>query len=328
MKFALLALSVLAMSNAFGAEASIGAPDCLVINARPVPKESVTWSGPCKDGYADGVGTLTWFVDGKSTSSYEGSMVRGRADGDGYAQDANGTQYEGGMRHGQRHGKGTALTIDRSRYDGQWKDGKKDGSGTETFATGGRYEGQWKDGRFHGKGKATYIGGRVFEGEFQDGLPLGMSVLKSAMPTGGYRLKSDSAEGGKFRHTIVSGGPAPFDKSYAQMTAQEQQGVRSLLPMLHPDDAPPYPLKGMAALNKMLSEAHYEIQATGLLVAHVTVDGNGAATAVQVFKSPSPAMTAVITVLLLKEKFTPGLCAGTPCPMAIPFRIQFGAPST
>lgn len=38
---------------------------CRLNNPSPKPNETATWSGACRDGYADGHGTLAWFRDGK-----------------------------------------------------------------------------------------------------------------------------------------------------------------------------------------------------------------------------------------------------------------------
>lgn len=325
MRLALLAAALIYATPVLAAdvESPTDKPDCKVADATPSSKKTFTWSGSCKEGYADGAGTLAGIVDGKQVTTFEGSLVRGRMHGEAYLQLEDGTQYEGGLRNGKWHGKGTLVTISRTRYDGEWSDGKEHGAGAKSYSTGGRYEGQWKDGKFHGKGKASYIGGQVFEGEFQEGKPLGQPAPASVAASREHRLKSDSAEGGKFRHTLASGGPAPFNKSYAQMSEQERQGVHRLYPMLHPDDEPPYPARGTAALVAMVSEANYELRVKGLLFANVLVDASGVPTSVQVFKSPSPAMTAVMTILLLKEKFKPALCSGAPCPMAFPFHAQF-----
>lgn len=325
MKPAILVLALIHALPAFSAvpETTIGAADCKVLNPHPIAKESITWSGPCMDGYADGAGTLAWFADGKPGSRYEGTLVRGQRQGEGYSQLKDGTQYEGGFFQDRRHGKGIELAIDRSRYEGEWKEDYEDGVGTKTYATGGRYEGQWKDGLFHGKGKATYIGGQVYEGEFREGVRADQPAPLKGEKTPEYRLKSDTAEDGKFRSTLVRGGGIPFNKSYANMSPKEQQGVRSRYPMLHPDDEPPFPLKGIAGMNAMLSEAHQEILIAGILKAQILVDSNGVPTSVQVFKSPAPAMTTVATILLMREKFKPGLCAGKPCPMVFPFEVDF-----
>ena len=38
---------------------------CKVANTFPRPGETITWSGKCKEGFADGDGVLQWFLDGK-----------------------------------------------------------------------------------------------------------------------------------------------------------------------------------------------------------------------------------------------------------------------
>lgn len=37
---------------------------CLVFNPNPQPNETVTWSGGCVDGNAEGVGEIVWYADG------------------------------------------------------------------------------------------------------------------------------------------------------------------------------------------------------------------------------------------------------------------------
>src|SRR5262245_8366526 len=47
---------------------------CKVANTFPRPGETITWSGPCKNGYADGDGVMQWFLDGKEDDRYEGHV--------------------------------------------------------------------------------------------------------------------------------------------------------------------------------------------------------------------------------------------------------------
>ena len=68
---------------------------CKVWNPRPIPNESVTWSGECKDGYASGQGTLRWTVDGQLDAVYEGSYENGKRNGHGALTLANGRRIEG-----------------------------------------------------------------------------------------------------------------------------------------------------------------------------------------------------------------------------------------
>src|ERR1700730_13617830 len=46
-------------------------------------EDSVTWSGACKNNFADGYGTVVGFTSGKPTSKYIGYMVNGKENGRG-----------------------------------------------------------------------------------------------------------------------------------------------------------------------------------------------------------------------------------------------------
>src|SRR5467141_2269257 len=90
-------------SAAYGADSNAYIADqngCLAENQRPVPNERVTWSGPCKDGFLDGEGTLTWYVGDEQSLIYIGRMERGKRDG-----------------------KGRQTSASKYVYDGEWKDG-------------------------------------------------------------------------------------------------------------------------------------------------------------------------------------------------------------
>src|SRR5690242_6621161 len=54
---------------------------CKVANTFPRERETITWSGPCKDGYADGEGVMQWFLNGKEDDRYEGQMSMEWAEG-------------------------------------------------------------------------------------------------------------------------------------------------------------------------------------------------------------------------------------------------------
>lgn len=53
------ALAASAMVRADDGDTStIGTPGCRIVNPSPQPHESTSWSGGCRDGYADGDGVL------------------------------------------------------------------------------------------------------------------------------------------------------------------------------------------------------------------------------------------------------------------------------
>lgn len=120
---------------------------CKVANPFPQPGESITWSGKCKDGLADGEGLLQWFVDGKAADTYEGTLQGGWAEG-----------------------KGTLTRAEGGRYSGDWKRSLQDGDGRYDAPDGSWYEGQWKEGQPHGHGQFRRPDGKLFIGEWVDGV--------------------------------------------------------------------------------------------------------------------------------------------------------------
>jgi hypothetical protein len=119
---------------------------CKVANPFPQTDETITWTGQCKNGYADGEGVLEWSVKGKLADRYEGSMKLGWADG-----------------------KGTLTRSEGGRYTGDWKRSLQEGNGQFDAPDGSTYTGQWKAGKPHGAGRYRTPGGRVITGEWLDG---------------------------------------------------------------------------------------------------------------------------------------------------------------
>ena len=72
---------------------------CKIWNPAPEPDESVTWSGPCTDGFASGQGVLRWTVNGKLDAVFEGSYANGKRNGHGVLMTADGNRVEGEWRN-------------------------------------------------------------------------------------------------------------------------------------------------------------------------------------------------------------------------------------
>ncbi len=101
---------------------------CKIWDTLPSGNERVTWSGGCKDGYAEGKGTLTWYVNGRRHGLYEGELQGGH-----YA------------------GRGTQVWSTGARYEGEWQEDRAEGQGTYRAADGEICSGVWRDGCFQGK---------------------------------------------------------------------------------------------------------------------------------------------------------------------------------
>jgi hypothetical protein len=325
-KSAILALFLLSTACACAAdtEATVGASDCLVINPRPVPKETVKWSGPCKDGYAHGEGGLEWFMNGAFGSYYKGTMERGQKHGSGYWKDAGGSEYEGQFQRGLREGRGVMLFPDGDQYEGQWKAGAPDGTGLMVYALGGRYEGQWKNGTFHGPGKATYAGGQLVEGEFEHGVPRGGKPRERPAKVGIYALKNDFEKWNTyFKSDAATGSHVPYEKSYGEMSKDEQLVIKSRYRLLFEGDEPPYPQRGTKGMFTWFKKAADKVQASGMLRMDIMVDTEGNAESVTVHSAPHPDMKKLAVQIAMAEKYKPAVCAGKPCAMVFPFETKF-----
>lgn len=152
------------------------ASGCKVWNSNPNAGETIRYEGACVDGYAQGKGEVSWFVDGRKMEVDTGSFARG-----------------------QLEGRASLVFFcgDEGRFDGVFRDGKKNGAGVETNKKGFRYEGGYRDDLLEGRGKLVFEGNAgSYEGEFRAGKLEGQGRL--VHPTrgtyeGGFR--ADKFEG-------------------------------------------------------------------------------------------------------------------------------------
>lgn len=123
---------------------------CKIANPFPQPGESVTWSGGCKEGRADGTGVLQWFIDGEPRDRFEGTLKDGWADGKGTLV-REGMRYSGDWKRSTQDGYGRYEGEDGSWYEGEWKDGQPHGHGEYQSPDGRRLSGTWVEGEFQGE---------------------------------------------------------------------------------------------------------------------------------------------------------------------------------
>jgi hypothetical protein len=330
--------------------AFVGEPSCRVAAPILQANESVLWKGPCKDGFADGAGVLErnqqGIVRNSLVASYEVTMVRGRISGDGklkykngdtyagsfrdgrrdgkgYTAFANGDQYEGGYTNDVPNGPGILLERDGLEYQGDWKDGKFDGIGSIQYALGGGYFGAWKAGKFHGKGVLTYAGsGRKLEAEFENGR-VRNAPAAAALSGARYGMQRDSPATGSHMITRDVTGYVPFDKSYAELTPEQQAAVKSPYLALEEGDEPPYPIHGLQPIFNWLKKAQDKALVVGELRLDVLVGKDGNPVSVKTIGAPSPEIAKFATLVVGKEKYKPAVCHGAPCEMVFPFRMEF-----
>jgi len=139
---------------------------CKHSNPKPVPNETITWSGKCVDGYASGQGIQQGYEDGKEDFKYVGDLKRGKKHGKGTAQwykDGKETEkYVGDFKGGNRHGKGTYSWANPCSdclvsYTGEYENGYFHGQGKGIWVNGDEYDGRWEEGRRKGETKFERI---------------------------------------------------------------------------------------------------------------------------------------------------------------------------
>lgn len=151
---------------------------CKVLNSSSLPNPSITWSGGCKDGKANGKGTLTGYENGKMILIFEGVMEDGQCHRDCSLTTVDGTKYFGESKNNLRHGKGTLTYPDGAKYVGEFEKGWQHGIGTLTYPNGDTYSGGWYEGKQHGKGTYTFKDITSYEGLWEHGKRIKYSEAK------------------------------------------------------------------------------------------------------------------------------------------------------
>ncbi len=167
---------------------------CKVWNPAPAQDESIKWSGNCKDGKADGKGSLEWYKNIDLQTTITGTMKDGQCAQDCSAKTKDGDSYVGEMKDNLPHGKGVLIRAD-GKYEGEFKDGERSGKGTLKFATGEVYVGEWQHGKMSGKGELVSADGKQkYTGEFKDDVPHGYGTM---IYEDGSKYEGEWAEGAK-----------------------------------------------------------------------------------------------------------------------------------
>ena len=149
---------------------------CAAWNPSPSSNETITWSGACANGRANGSGVLHWFKRGKPSGRIQGSFRDGRLSGPGIAEFASGNTYRGEFRDSKIYGRGVFSFANGDRYEGELQDGLFNGLGIYMYSDGTWYEGEFVDDDFHGRGVWGDASGERYEGDFQYGLQNGFGT--------------------------------------------------------------------------------------------------------------------------------------------------------
>ena len=146
-------------------------PGCRVWAECYDPDRTVTWSGICSGGFADGQGTLE-VSKGEGTHTGTGTYSNGKAHGRWVWRLASGTVAEGPLVDGEMHDRWVLRFASGQVEEGPFVDGKRHGRWNVRFAKG-TLTGPFVDGEMHGRWVLRYANGTVAEGPLVDGKPHG-----------------------------------------------------------------------------------------------------------------------------------------------------------
>jgi hypothetical protein len=123
---------------------------------------------------------------------------------------------------------------------------------------------------------------------------------------------------------VVTG--IPIDKTYAELSPEQQGMVKANYTNLGASDEPPYPLNGLKVISQRIANSEVSASVDGELVMQVDVSSSGEATAVTTVHSPNPSIARVAAVALQRERYKPGICRGQPCAMPFIYHVELSSP--
>ena len=105
-------------------------PACHLWNGGLAAGATVTWSGACSDGYAQGAGRVHWRYD-EGEQTWDGAYVDGRQQGNWVIQESDGDVAEGFYVNGQRQGIWTWWFTNGDVLEAPYVNGEANGTGIE-----------------------------------------------------------------------------------------------------------------------------------------------------------------------------------------------------
>lgn len=121
--------------------------------------------------------------------------------------------------------------------------------------------------------------------------------------------------------------PLPLDRRYEELTTEQKGTLRSWYKNLGPNDEPPYPEQGLQDLYEKLISPHYMHEVYGEIFVVAHVDAQGTAHSAAILPAGNYVMRDEVNQyfasILMAQKYQPGKCNGTPCPMDFGISIRY-----
>jgi hypothetical protein len=134
-----------------------------------------------------------------------------------------------------------------------------------------------------------------------------------------YSIKRDQSASHVRKDAVKA--TLPLNKSWAELTPEEQGRVRRLYDTMAPGDEPPFPLAGMESILEHVAQVRSRTRVTGQLAIFVDIDASGEPVAATIQRAPDADYAKAVALILMKTPFKPATCSGAPCAMTFPFRM-------
>lgn len=137
----------------------------------PSQQEKLSWSGGCKNGFAEGEGEAKFWYDNPKhgeNHTITGLVKKGEFL---YGQLRSGKKlyYEGSIFHGRMEGRGIFYFRNGDRIEGHFFGNKANGAGVLVRKDGTRHAGEFYNGFLTGPGEIQYSDGTVKQVVFSEG---------------------------------------------------------------------------------------------------------------------------------------------------------------
>ena len=197
--FAFGAMIIFQSSHAASGFLTDAASGCKVWDPNIVSGETLKYTGTCKDGLADGLANVEWFVNGSSTEIWNGFFRNGfkyghvrvknsdyehigmhgnfEWEGEGRRTYSMGLILEGTFKGDTLNGFGKIQQPNGVKVKGVFRDSRLNGYGEVIFTNGGKHEGDFIDGKLNGFGVSTQTTGGGYMGNWRNGQMDGIGVL-------------------------------------------------------------------------------------------------------------------------------------------------------
>lgn len=127
-----------------------------------------------------------------------------------------------------------------------------------------------------------------------------MAALLTAALPGASRADPDEAPSYSLRQAtpstgtnipknIVSNGTIPYNKTYAELTPEQQDRLKSQYEGMGVRDEPPFPVRGLAPLYRAVADGQQRRLASGELSILLDIDANGDPVAASIYQTPDDA---------------------------------------